>query len=87
MLGNLKPVPRFLLIIAIIGGIVYGVHQSGILKTIDQPTQQDVETKQTESTQEVPKNQRVETTQQVPPVQEQTTNAGIDALLSQGSKK
>lgn len=89
MLGNMKPIPRFIIIAALIGGVVYGVSKSGILKTMKPPEAQ--------STQIVEQVQPVQQPVQIqsPTVQEtqvsqeapQTSNAGIEALLKAGSKK
>jgi hypothetical protein len=95
MLGKMKPIPRFILIAALIGGAVFGVQRSGILDKVKESTQ--TRTEQVEKTELVitpgpgPLVQLAPVAQpkvvEPSPQVEQTSNAGLDAVLKQGSKK
>lgn len=93
MLGNIKPIPRFIIIAALIGGAVYGISKTGVFGGMKAPEPQ-VQTQH----QPLPIQPQVSIIIE-PPIAPQvvitpaaetppsTSNAGIDAVLKAGTKK
>lgn len=95
MLGNMKPVPKFILIAVAIGAVVFGVQKSGLLDKMKAPAPVEQTVTQPQVQPQVvspqPASEPValpqERTFQQPVQQAPAGNAGLDAVLKQGARK
>lgn len=91
MLGNMKPVPKFILIAVAIGAVVFGVQKSGLLDKMKAPVavEQTVVQPQVQPQAVSPQlaSEPQEPTIQQPVQQAPAGNAGLDAVLKQGARK
>lgn len=87
MLSRMKPVPRFILIVAVIGGAVYGASKFGALDRLKKP---DAEPTAVTAPEQAPAPVQAAAPAPAPapaadPVP--SSNAGLDAVLKQGARK
>ena len=90
MLGNMKPIPRFIIIAAVIGGAVYGVSKLPFFAKLVAPVEAVQVTPSQPQAPTVEANTPLQPTPVAPAAQEpspSTSNAGIDAVLKAGNKK